>query len=500
MKTTELQDGSFIRHTGIYLIARGLPGIFAFLSIPLFTRLLDPAGYGKYALVMAAAAMINAILFAWIPLGMVRFLPAYRRTPGPLKSTLLTVSLLLVVITTLSLPALWLIPALYPWRSMALGCWLLLATQIPFDLFQEYLRAQILPWRFMGLQFARAFLGTFLGAALIKLGVGWWGAAAGLAVGMFLPCAITLRSDWSDARLVINRALLQKVARYAIPLSITLTLASVIGSSDRFLIAWLKGDAPAGLYSVACDLTNRTLFLFMNVVNLAMYPLAIRAWEDHGREAAQQQMRHNAALLMAVGLPSVVGMTILAGSISYCFLGESFRHSASQIIPLVAVGAFLSGFKAFHWDAAFQFVHQTIHQVWIVLIVAVINLGLNIVFIPHFGINGAAVASVIAYIVSIVLTAVIGRRHFALPMPLRPLAQVVVATAVMTLCVWPLRSHRGLLALSLQGTIGACVYAIVLVSQNFLDLRTALLRKRNSAPARLDESALLAPEVEIVGR
>jgi O-antigen/teichoic acid export membrane protein len=494
MAQTQPQSHNFIRHAGIYLIARGLPGVFAFLSIPLFSRLLDPAGYGKYALVMATVGLISAVFFTWIPLGLVRFMPAHRHAPAALKSTLLSSATILLAIAIACTAVIWLIPAWRQWRAVSLiGCALLVA-ETPYDMFCEYTRAQIMPWRFMSLQLTRSCLATFLGAALIRAGAGWWGGLAGLAVGMAIPVAFTYRRDWSDARLIIDRRLLQQVARYAVPISITCTLAIVISSSDRFLIAWLKGEDVAGLYSVAVDLTNRTLFLMMNAINLAMYPLAVRALEDHGKEAAQEQMRHNASLLLAVGVPSVVGMGILAGSVSACLLGNNFRTTASEIIPLVALGAFLSGFKAFHWDAAFQFAHETIHQVWIVLIVAALNIGLNLILIPRWSINGAACASVIAYIVSIVVTAMVGRRYFAMPMPLRPLAQVMIATAAMALVIWPLRSYRGLAALSIQGLAGAAVYVVVLIALNFLDLRASLARSWRSKRPGANEAVCLSPE------
>jgi len=505
MSDTTPQNHSFIRHTGIYLIARGLPGIFAFLSIPLFSRLLNPATYGKYALAMATVGLINAVFFTWLPLGLVRFLPAHRKAPAALKSTLLSAAAMLLAMATACAALVWLVPAWHDWRRVTLACWALLITQIPYDLFCEYTRSQIMPWRYMSLQLTRSCLATFLGAALIWAGAGWWGGLAGLAIGMIIPVALTYRRDWSDVRPLIDRQLLAKVTHYAVPLSITYTLAVVISSSDRFLLAWLKGADAAGQYSVAVDLTNRTLFLMMNVVNMAMYPLAIRAWEDHGREAAQEQMRHNASLLLGVGVPSVVGMAVLAASVSHCFLGASFRATAAGIIPLVALGAFLAGFKAFHWDAAFQFAHQTIHQVWIVLIVAAVNIGLNLMFIRHFGINGAACASVIAYIVSIVLTAMIGRRYFAMPMPLRPLAQVLLAAAVMALVLWPLRAYRGFAAFPLQFAISVAVYLTALFAQDFLDLRTSLLRKWRQhfrVPERslpLSPAAMVAAEMQEIG-
>jgi len=505
MMYTTPHNRSFLRHTAIYLIARGLPGIFAFLSIPLFSRLLDPATYGKYALAMATVGLINAVFFTWLPLGLVRFIPAQRHAPAALKSTLLSCAVILLALATAAAASIRLVPVWHAWRPVTLACWALLAAQIPYDLFCEYTRAQIMPWRYMGLQLTRSCLATFLGAALIWAGAGWWGGLAGLAIGMMIPMALTYRRDWGDARPHIDRQLLAKVARYAIPLSITYTLAVVISSSDRFLIAWLKGEDAAGLYSVAVDLTNRTLFLIMNVIYMAMYPLAIRAWEDHGRKAAQEQMRHNAALLLAVGVPTVVGMSVLSASVSRCFLGASFRATASGIIPLVALGAFLAAFKAFHWDAAFQFAHQTIHQVWIVLIVATVNIGLNLLFIPRWGINGAACASVIAYVVSIVVTAGVGRRYFAMPMPLRPLRQVLLATAVMTLVLWPLSSYPGAAAFPLLWTLSVAVYVTALIAQNFLDLRTSLVRRlqryyHDGPSFRLSPAAVVAAEVREVTR
>src|SRR3954452_9967200 len=142
-------------------------------------------------------------------------------------------------------------------------------------------------------------------------------------------------------------------------------------------------------------------------------------------------MRHNATLLVGIGMPAAVGLAVLAPGIADAFLGRSFRGAASDIIPLVALGSFLAGLKAYHFDAAFQFVHRTIHQVWIVLIAAVVNVLLNLLVIRRFGINGSAAASVGAYLISITLTVWVGRRHFALPFPARPFVQVLLAAGAM---------------------------------------------------------------------
>lgn len=460
-----------LSHAAIYLIARGLPGLIAFLAIPLFTRLLQPAEYGKYALVLATVMMGNALLFQWLRLSLVRFTPAFSDNPGRLKSTLFTANAALVLALLPVAAIVFFLPAVRQWRPVVFPCWFMLAIQSMFELCGEYSRAVLRPWHYMALQIARSGSLILLGVMLVKFGAGWWGPLAALAVGMTIGVIYVYRSDWRDARLLYDRATLIKVAQYGVPLSLTVALTVVIASSDRFLIDIYLGDAAAGLYSVAVDFTSQTLTLLMLVINLAMYPVAMRAFEHHGREAAQEQMKSNASLLMAVGLPCVVGMTVIAPGIAHTFLGESYRDAATGIIPLVALGSFVAGLKAYHFDAAFQFAHRTIYQVWIVLFAAGLNIGLNMIAIPLWGINGAAGASLLAFSVSIALTAGFGRRHFVLPFPARASLQVLLAAGVMGALLLPFRRHVSPLAVAVQVLGGAVVYAVVLLGSNFLGLR-----------------------------
>jgi O-antigen/teichoic acid export membrane protein len=466
-----------LSHTGIYLVARGVPGIMAFLAIPLFTRFLSPDQYGKYALVVATAGLLNALVFQWIRLSLVRYLPAYKDDPTPLKSTMVTLTLGIIGILGILAAIITVLPIPNPWSRVALPCWIMLGAQALFELSCENARAMLRPWSFMWLQVAKSTGAVCLGMGLILLGAGWWGPLTGATVGMLIAVALVARKDWRQFHWSIHRDVLGQIARYGLPLSLTVALATVIGSSDRYLIAGMKGEAAAGLYSVAVDFTTQTLTLVMMVVNLAMFPLAVRAFEHHGKEAAQEQMRSNASLLLAIGVPCVIGMTVLAPGIANCFIGREYRSVAASIIPLIALGAFLAGFKAYHFDAAFQFAHRTIYQVWIVLFVAIVNIALNWLAIPRYGINGAAGASVMAYVLSIGLTAWLGRRHFVLPFPVMPCVKVLAAGGLMAAVLYPFRGDRRPVMVMTQISIGGLIYCGMLVLTNFLDLRHLALEK-----------------------
>jgi O-antigen/teichoic acid export membrane protein len=466
-----------LSHVGIYLLARGLPGVVAFLAIPLFSRLLHPAEYGRYALVVAAAGLVNSLLFQWTRLALVRYLPAHRgESARALKSVLATAVVALSAVLGVAAAAAWWALDGSRWRAAVWPCWALLSVQAGYELCCEFARASVRPWQYMAMQLARSAVGVALGAAL-AVAVGWWGPVVGLAAGMGLAVAYAAARDWRDVRPSLDRATLAKVGGYGVPISLTVALTVVIGTSDRFLIDRFLGDGAAGLYSVAFDFTCQTLTLLMLVVNLAVFPLAVRAWESEGPEAAKGRMAANAALLVAVGAPCLVGMCLLAPGIARAFLGAQFRDAAVGLIPLVAAGTFLAGLKAYHFDAAFQFAHRTIHQVWIVLVAAVLNVGLNVLLIPAWGLHGAAAASAVAFGVAIGLTVWQGRRHVALPFPAKPCAQVLAACAAMGAAVYPLRGFQSPAAFAGQVVLGAAVYGVALVAVDFLGLRGAVARR-----------------------
>ena len=87
-----------LKHAAVYLVARGVPGIVSFVAIPLFTWLLTPAQYGQYALIIAAVLIGNALFFQWVRLSLLRYLPAHQDDPVRLKSTLATVTGILIEI------------------------------------------------------------------------------------------------------------------------------------------------------------------------------------------------------------------------------------------------------------------------------------------------------------------------------------------------------------------------------------------------------------------
>lgn len=473
-----------LKHSLYYLMARGVPGLASFLAIALFTRLLSPGEYGQYALVLAASGLAYTVLFSWLPLGLLRFLPAQRET-GQKEALLSAVlglfwglSALLVVgvagfllVTTLSgrgsgsQRTLWLLGASLLW------------TRAFYELNLELTRSSLSPARYGALSAVKVALSVGLGGLFAYAGLGANGLLLGSAAAFLVPAVVAARRGWpgADVRRA-DRQQLRQLAVYGVPLTATFALEFVVSGSDRLLLAGLLDVKAAGLYAVGYDLAKQSLTLLLMVVNLAAYPLAVHAFERSGAGAAERQLAQNFVLLLAVGLPATVGFGLLAPNLAGVLVGSAFSGAAAGLMPWIAAATLLAGLKAYYVDLSFQLSKKTRLQVLVALAAAVTNLLLNLWLIPRFGLYGAAYATLAAYAAALVGGWWLGNRTFPLPLPLAETAKVAAATLVMALALLPTRPLTGAPALALQVGLGAAVYLAALLLLNVSGSRRHMAR------------------------
>ncbi|ABA88771.1 undecaprenyl-diphospho-oligosaccharide flippase [Syntrophotalea carbinolica DSM 2380] len=464
-----------LRHTAAYAVCRGLPGALNFVAIAAYTRLLSPDNYGRYALVIAGVGLFNVIFFQWLRLSLLRFLPSHQGHPkGFLSAILAGFSLLMLTtgVIGILLVFLWPDPT---WRGLIGVAVPLLWAQAWFELNLELVRSKLNPARYGLLSGTRASLALCLGVLFLLWGLGVYGPLLGILIGLFVAGVWVPRQEWREVLPRNTDGLIKELLRYGLPLTAAFALSFVVGSSDRFLIAWLIDDKATGVYAAGYDITRHPLITLMMFVNLAAYPLAVRAFEQHGVEAARGQLRQNAVLLFSVALPASVGAVMLAPNIGGLFLGEAFRSRAIPLIPWVAVASLMAGIRAYYFDLAFQLGRHTLVQVFVIGFAALLNVILNVLFIPAFGIVGAAYATVLAYASSMILSAIAGRKYFPLPLPVLEMCKISMACLCMALLLWPVRGVTGLAGFFAQIVMSAVVYASMMVILNVAHAREKLM-------------------------
>lgn len=470
-----------LRYTAYYGLARGVPGLLNFLAIAIYTRLLSPSDYGIYALVVVWVGLVNVVCFQWIRLSLLRFFPANLDDPRRFLSTLLLAYTSVALITGVVGVAVLLAVNDASLRSLVLIAVPLVWIQAGFELSLELMRSQLNPLRYGLMAGVKAVIALGLGVLLITWGFGAFGPLLAMLVGMFAAVVALGASLWRGARPSLKLLPdLKPLLSYGLPLTATFALGFVVSSSDRFLLAALLNNEAVGIYTAGYDLVAHVIDLLLMTVNLAGYPLVVRALEQRGREAAREQLDRNGGLLLLIAIPVTLGFIVLAPQIVALMLGEAFHTGATQIVPWVALGVFMSCIRAFHFDLAFQLSEKTLYQVWINGGAALINVVLNLLLIPAFGLMGAAYATVIAYGVALVLSVLLGRRLFAVSLVTRDNLKVLLCGAIMVACLWPLREASGTWALVEQVLLGAAAYTVSAFSMNIANVRELMFAKRRT--------------------
>jgi O-antigen/teichoic acid export membrane protein len=469
-----------LRHTALYVLARGAPGLIAFLAIAVYTRLLSPEDYGRYALVVAGVSLFNVVLFQWIRLSLLRFLPAKEKDPdqllAPILAAFLSVALLAGGIAA-ALALLWPDPA---WRPFLLLGVLLLWAQAWFELNLELYRSRLQPLHYGAFSSLRAVLALGLGASFVLWGLGAYGPLLGLVFAMLLAgmgalsiwLRVPLRAGFSWQRI-------KPLAFYGLPFAVTFALGFIVSTSDRFLLAWYVGEASAGIYAAGYDLVWQVLGLIAAIINLAAYPLAVRAFEAGGLEAARKRLQQNFTLLLGVVLPATVGLAYIATPFAHLVLGESF-HEIALLLPWIAFAQLFFSLKVYHADLAYHLTKQTHYQMGIAALAAVVNIILNIWWIPVLGMAGAVYATFVAYLVGVIASIVLGRKMLKVPLLYRDATKVLMATIVMAMVLVAVRNatrgETGLVVIASSVMIGGAAYLLASLLADVGGIRRRLLQ------------------------
>lgn len=435
-----------LRHGFAYLFARGLPGLVNFAALAIYTRLLAPADYGRYSLLVAGVSMAGVVAFQWHRLVLARWLSTRTQDPQRFLGEILRVFLMLALVVAgagLGLAAVWPDPA---WQRLLALAVVLLIAQEWVELNLILAAAQLSPARYGRMLGAKTVLALTFGAALASIGLGAAAPMIGLIAGCALAVPLFGLAPWRGVRPVWpTGATLREQLRYGLPLVVTFALGWIIASSDRLLIAWLLDVEAAGRYAVGYDLAQNSLGVLLAIVQVAAYPLAVRALEERGQVAAREQIRHNGELILCLALSSSAGLAVLAPHIAAVAVGAEFRETTARLLPWIALAAAIGGIKAFHFDMAFHFARNSRGLLVSASISAFVNVVLNLVLIPRFGLLGAAWANAAAYMVGASSSGWLGRSSFRLPafMPMLFRATAVGLAALTGCIVGAAADHLG---------------------------------------------------------
>lgn len=310
----------------------------------------------------------------------------------------------------------------------------LVAPIVLFDSFSSiplsYLRAERRARAYVAVSLTRAILGTILILTLVvPMQFGVIGVAIGSAIAAAVSAGVGLAALARAAavRPRLDLGLSRSMLRFALPLVPAGLAGWVLNLSDRPLLQLITGsEAMVGVYTL-----GYTAGLVANALVVQPFALAWGAaqWEIARGDDAPRTFARVLTWFLVVASALALLLSAMGTDILRLLVGPEFELSRF-IIPFsafayVLYGAYTIGASGLGIAGRTPVVARTM------AVAAAAAVVMNLALIPAFGIFGAAVSTLLSYLLLAVLSGAMSQRHYPVPWQLgRGSAIVVIAGAL----------------------------------------------------------------------
>ena len=187
-----------------------------------------------------------------------------------------------------------------------------------------------------------------------------------------------------------GRELLSK-SRYYIISGMMVTL---FAQTDKIMLKFMVGDSGVGQYSAAVASAGLTGFIFAAIID-SFRPSIIES-KKAGSTNYGKKVGILSAIIIYLSLLQSLGMTLFSDLIVYILYGEDYAQSAGILTVLVWYTTFsYMGSVRNIWILA----EEKHKYLWIINMSGALgNIALNLALIPIWGVQGAAIASLVTQI------------------------------------------------------------------------------------------------------
>lgn len=386
------KTNSFIKIGIIYTVSNVIIKGMAYLTTPLFTRLMSQIEYGSFSSISSWASIISIIAALSLYSSISRAKYDY---PEKIDEYISTITVVGSVFAFL----LWgfLELDIERWESLLDMNRVYIRSIMLYSIFSPCVQALLTKYRMYNeykkvifLTFFTLFITTF---ASLGFTIFMPNKLTGRVIGTYLVVAIADIFIWIFT-ISRGKKISWRYCKYAFALSLPLLVHELSGvllnSSGKIIINQLCGEADAALYSIAYTVAM-IITMLMSSVNQAWVPWFF----DKLAIDDTQSVKRIIPAYMAIFTAGCIAVMLIGPELVLIFGGRSYA-SANSVIPPICFSVCLQFVYTLYVNVEF-YLMKTKFISLATLGATIINIGANYLLIPNFGYIAAAYASIIGY-------------------------------------------------------------------------------------------------------
>ncbi|MFA5994561.1 MAG: flippase [Parcubacteria group bacterium] len=402
-----------------------------FIIHSILGRVLGPADYGRYGIIVTLTTMVIILIGNGIPTAMAKYLSeifeSNPRMIGQIKKQAIRIQLILIsCITIIFFSSSALIakalgdPSLTPlFQFSTLIIPAFAAASFYFSYFTGLHRFNTQAT----LKTVRSFLRiTFVvGMAII---FGLKGSISGYIIAPFSVFLIAFLIDKFSVHKQIEKQIQassyseeevnfdwKKLVNYGWQIIAFFLAYELLISIDLYLVKGiLHDDALTGIYNASLTVGRIPYYIFYAMTVFLLPMVSKKSAANNNLKDAKEIINHAMRIMLIFLVPMVVLMSVYATEILQLLYGQRYLTGAEPMAVLVFGVGFLTIFYVLSFAA--NGAGKTITTMWIALGGLLLNTVLNYFFILRMGILGSAVATTIASFIVMAMILYYMKKHF----------------------------------------------------------------------------------------
>ncbi len=404
-----------LKNSFYYLLPSVVTAILPVISLPLFTRVLSAHDFGLIALCQAYAIFINGLANFGLSIGYERnfFASSDERQKGALLySVLLFVTLMSVVFGSLT--------ALY---SSPISKWLLgsdsynllliityfsIAFTTIKTYYLTYLKNSFDAKSYVWYTIDESLIGFMISMILVlwvKIGV--IGIVLGqLVASMVVLILLTIRF-LKRVPFSLDKNAFADAFKLSIPLTPKLFVSTFSGQVDKYLIGLLNTVGAVGIYSLGQKIANIS-FVTMTAIQNVWSPVVYKTMfeQKDGGTAIGKMLTpffyYSIAITFCVSLFAEEAVVMLTSKEFY------------EATDIIVIFSMLYGAYFFAKQPQLIYAKKTLLISFLSIVNVAGNIALIPVFVKHWGVSGAAWATLLAGCIYVVVTFLLSQKYYAI--------------------------------------------------------------------------------------
>lgn len=392
---------SLIKTTSLYTLGNFLPKAAGIILLPIYTRYLTTSEYGVVSSMQSLIPILVILFSLGFDASIFRLYWDYdskEKRSEFFGTMILSRAIISFLLLALLLVFQNIVGDIY--KSIAFNpFYLYIIVTVFFSSFFE------IPKKYLMLkERAGVFVSLSVGQFLLHSGLILWfliakdgGAAGFLKAGVIASLILLPVYIFFSIKIIrfrIRFSILKNVLSFSLPIMPILLSGWVINLSDRIFIERYFALSDVGIYNLAYKLAGVVLIVISSY-HMSYRPLFFKLANTKNQIKAKASIyRYNYLFLLMLSF-SVFLIAFFSKEIIYILFSTDYK-SAYMLIPLIVVSYFFNGAVGII-DRMIEQSKKITYMMYFAIGAAILNIVLNFLLIPHWGVFGAAYATIITF-------------------------------------------------------------------------------------------------------